>query len=176
MGEIMNNIGYEIERLLKFALKKNMISKWDVIPTRNSLIDLLKLESPFEGEVEEVSEETPVKILNNILDYAVEAGLIEENTTTYRDLFDARIMGLLMPRESEIVKEFYNKYENESKEKATSWFYDLSKSSNYIMTQRIAKNLWWPVQTEYGDLEITINLSKPEKDPKEIAKVKLMKQ
>ena len=104
MGEIMNNIGYEIERLLKFALKKNMISKWDVIPTRNALIDLLKLESPFEGEVEEVSEETPVKILNNILDYAVEAGLIEENTTTYRDLFDARIMGLLMPRESEIVK------------------------------------------------------------------------
>lgn len=176
MGEIMNNIGYEIERLLKFALKKNMISKWDVIPTRNALIDLLKLESPFEGEVEEVSEETPVKILNNILDYAVEAGLIEENTTTYRDLFDARIMGLLMPRESEIVKEFYNKYENESKEKATSWFYDLSKSSNYIMTQRIAKNLWWPVQTEYGDLEITINLSKPEKDPKEIAKAKLMKQ
>ena len=127
-------------------------------------------------DVEEVSEETPVKILNNILDYAVEAGLIEENTTTYRDLFDARIMGLLMPRESEIVKEFYNKYENESKEKATSWFYDLSKSSNYIMTQRIAKNLWWPVQTEYGDLEITINLSKPEKDPKEIAKAKLMKQ
>lgn len=176
MGEIMNNIGYEIERLLKFALKKNMISKWDVIPTRNALIDLLKLESPFEGEVEEVSEETPVKILNNILDYAVEAGLIEENTTTYRDLFDARIMGLLMPRESEIVKEFYNKYENESKEKATSWFYDLNKSSNYIMTQRIAKNLWWPVQTEYGDLEITINLSKPEKDPKEIAKAKLMKQ
>lgn len=176
MGEIMNNIGYEIERLLKFALKKNMISKWDLIPTRNALIDLLKLESPFEGEVEEVSEETPVKILNNILDYAVEAGLIEENTTTYRDLFDARIMGLLMPRESEIVKEFYNKYENESKEKATSWFYDLSKSSNYIMTQRIAKNLWWPVQTEYGDLEITINLSKPEKDPKEIAKAKLMKQ
>ena len=176
MGEIMNNIGYEIERLLKFALKKNMISKWDVIPTRNALIDLLKLESPFEGEVEEVSEETPVKILNNILDYAVEAGLIEENTTTYRDLFDARIMGLLMPRESEIVKEFYNKYENESKEKATSWFYDLSKSSNYIMTQRIAKNLWWPVQTEYGALEITINLSKPEKDPKEIAKAKLMKQ
>ena len=176
MGEIMNNIGYEIERLLKFALKKNMISKWDVIPTRNALIDLLKLESPFEGEVEEVSEETPVKILNNILDYAVEAGLIEENTTTYRDLFDARIMGLLMPRESEIVKEFYNKYENESKEKATSWFYDLSKSSNYIMTQRIAKNLWWPAKTEYGELEITVNLSKPEKDPKEIAKAKLMKQ
>lgn len=172
----MNKIGYEIERLLKFALKKEMISKWDVIPTRNALIDLLKVEAPFEGEVEEDTEESAVKILNNILDYAAEVGLIEENTTTFRDLFDAKIMGLLMPREGEVVKTFYDKYENESKEKATDWFYDLSKASNYIMTERIAKNLWWPATTEYGDLEITVNLSKPEKDPKEIAKAKLMKQ
>ncbi len=172
----MNSIGYEIERLLKFALKKEMISKWDIIPTRNALIDLLKVEAPFEGEVEDVIEENAVKILNNILDYAAETGLIEENTTTFRDLFDAKIMGLLMPREGEVVKTFYDKYENESKEKATDWFYDLSKASNYIMTERIAKNLWWPAKTEYGDLEITVNLSKPEKDPKEIAKAKLMKQ
>ena len=172
----MSNIGYEIERLLKFALKKEMISKWDVIPTRNALIDLLKVEAPFEGEVEEDIEESAVRILNNILDYAAETGLIEENTTTFRDLFDAKIMGLLMPREGEVVKTFYDKYENESKEKATEWFYDLSKASNYIMTERIAKNLWWPATTEYGDLEITVNLSKPEKDPKEIAKAKLMKQ
>ena len=142
----MNKIGYEIERLLKFALSKEMISKWDIIATRNALIDLLKVEEPFEGEVEEVIEETPVKILNNILDYAAETGLIEENTTTHRDLFDAKIMGLLMPRESEVVKSFYDKYENESKEKATDWFYDLSKASNYIMTERIAKNLWWPAK------------------------------
>ena len=172
----MSNIGYEIERLLKFALKKEMISKWDVIPTRNALIDLLKIEEPFEGEVDENIEESAVKILENILDYAVEIGLIEEDTTTFRDLFNARIMGLLMPREGEVVKTFYDKYENESKEKATDWFYDLSKASNYIMTDRIAKNLWWPTTTEYGDLEITVNLSKPEKDPKEIAKAKLMKQ
>ena len=64
----MNKIGYEIERLLKFALSKEMISEWDIIATRNALIDLLKVEEPFEGEVEEVIEETPVKILNNILD------------------------------------------------------------------------------------------------------------
>ena len=95
----MCNIGYEIERLLKFALKKEMISKWDVIPSRNALIDLLKVEAPFEGEVEEVIEENAVGILNNILDFAVETGLIEEDTTTLRDLFDAKIMGLLMPRE-----------------------------------------------------------------------------
>lgn len=172
----MINIGYEIERLLKFALKKEMLSKWDIIPVRNALVDLLKVEAPFEGEVEECREETPVSILNNILDYAVCMGLIEEDTTTFRDLFDAKIMGLLMPRQSEVVKSFYDKYKNQSKEAATDWFYDLSKSSNYIMTERIAKNLWWPAKTEYGDLEITVNLSKPEKDPKEIAKAKLMKQ
>ena len=102
----MSNIGYEIERLLKFALKKEMISKWDVIPTRNALIDLLKIEEPFEGEVDENIEESAVKILENILDYAVEIGLIEEDTTTFRDLFNARIMGLLMPREGEVVKTF----------------------------------------------------------------------
>ena len=73
----MVNIGYEIERLLKFALKKEMISKWDVIPSRNALLDLLKVESPYEGEIEEVVEETPVKILKNILDYAAENKLIE---------------------------------------------------------------------------------------------------
>ena len=106
----MIKIGYEIERLLKFALKREMISKWDVIPTRNALMDLLKVEAPFEGEVGEELEESAVKILNNILDYAYEAGLIEENSTTFRDLFDAKIMGLLMPREGEVVKTFYDKY------------------------------------------------------------------
>ena len=172
----MINIGYEIEKLLKFALKKEMISKWDVIPSRNALLDLLKVDAPFEDEVEEVVEDTPVKILNNILDYAAENKLIEENTATYRDLLDARIMGLLMPRQGEVIKKFNDIAEKKSLEDATNWFYDLSKSSNYIMTERIAKNLYWLAETEYGNLEITVNLSKPEKDPKEIAKAKLVKQ
>ncbi|SCJ61635.1 galactose-1-phosphate uridylyltransferase [uncultured Clostridium sp.] len=172
----MVNIGYEIERLLKFALKKEMISKWDIIPTRNALIDLLKVESPYEGEVEEVVEDTPVKILKNILDYAAENKLIEEDTVTYRDLFDSRVMGLVMPREGEVVKRFNKIADHKGLEDATNWFYDLSKASNYIMTERIAKNLYWLAETEYGDLEITVNLSKPEKDPKEIAKAKLVKQ
>lgn len=172
----MVNIGYEIERLLKFALRKEMISKWDIIPSRNALLDLLKVEIPFEGEVEDVIEDTPVKILNNILDYAAENNLIEEDTTTYRDLLDARIMGLLMPREGEVIRKFNEIVESRTLEDATNWFYDLSKSSNYIMTERIAKNLYWLADTEYGNLEITVNLSKPEKDPKEIAKAKLVKQ
>ncbi|MBM6861199.1 galactose-1-phosphate uridylyltransferase, partial [Clostridium saudiense] len=102
----MVNVGYEIERLLKFALKKEMISKWDIIPSRNALLDLLKVETPYEGEVEDVVEDTAVKILKNILDYAAENNLIEEDNITCRDLFDSRIMGLVMPREGEVVKKF----------------------------------------------------------------------
>ncbi|MBM6838766.1 galactose-1-phosphate uridylyltransferase, partial [Clostridium saudiense] len=172
----MVNVGYEIERLLKFALKKEMISKWDIIPSRNALLDLLKVETPYEGEVEDVVEDTAVKILKNILDYAAENNLIEEDNITCRDLFDSRIMGLVMPREGEVVKKFNELADSKGLEGATNWFYDLSKSSNYIMTERIAKNLYWLAETEYGDLEITVNLSKPEKDPKEIAKAKLVKQ
>lgn len=172
----MVNVAYDIERLLKFALKKEMISKWDVIPTRNGLLELLKVEAPFEGEVIDDNDDSAVSILKNILDYAVSQGIIEEDTTTHRDLFDAKIMGILMPRQGEVVNTFYKKLEDENIIKATDWFYNLSKSSNYIMTERIEKNLWWTTATEYGDLEITVNLSKPEKDPKEIAMAKLVKQ
>lgn len=171
----MVNVAYEIERLIKFAVRKKMITVWDIIPVRNSLMAVLNVEEPFQGEVKDDARETPVEILENILDYAYEKGIIEENTTTYRDLLDAKIMGLVMPTEGQVVKKFYEKAEKDSIEKATDWYYDLSKSSNYIMTERVNKNLWWLAPTEYGDLEITVNLSKPEKDPKEIAKAKLMK-
>ena len=171
----MVNVAYEIERLIKFAVRKKMITVWDIIPVRNSLMAVLNVEEPFQGEVKDDARETPVEILENILDYAYEKGIIEENTTTYRDLLDAKIMGLVMPTEGQVVKKFYEKAEKNSIEKATDWYYDLSKSSNYIMTERVNKNLWWLAPTEYGDLEITVNLSKPEKDPKEIAKAKLMK-
>lgn len=94
-----------IERLIKFALKKGLIEELDVIPSRNALMDLFKIEVPYEGEVPEEELDSPSSILTKLLDYAVEIGLIE-NTITYRDLMDARIMGLLMPRESEVVKKF----------------------------------------------------------------------
>ena len=172
----MINAAYEIERLLKFGCRKNMISQWDVIPTRNALMDLLKIETPYEKEVEDLGDETPVNILKNILDYAYEAGILEDNTITQRDLMDARIMGLLLPRQSEINRNFYEKMNSGKVEEATEEFYELCRSSNYIMTERIAKNQKWYTETEYGDLEITINLSKPEKDPKEIANAKHVKQ
>lgn len=171
-----NNIAYEVERLLKFALRKNMISTWDVIPTRNALFNLLDIESPFEGGVLEDNCVSAVSILNNIIDYAVDKGIVTENTITYRDLFDAKVMGLLMPRQGEVANSFYDKVKNKDISRATDWFYDLSKASNYIMTDRIKKNLWWSTNTKYGDLEITVNLSKPEKDPKEIVMAKLTKK
>lgn len=172
----MINAAYEIETLLKFGCRKNMISYWDIIPTRNALMDLLKVEAPYEEEVEDSGDETPVNTLTNILDYAYEVGIIEDNTITERDLLDARIMGLLMPRQSEINRSFYEKVNCGNIKEATDEFYELCKSSNYIMTERIAKNQKWYTGTEYGDLEITINLSKPEKDPKEIANAKHVKQ
>lgn len=172
----MSRVAYDIERLLKFALRKKIITKWDVIASRNALLELLQVEVPFDGDVVDDGNETAVTILKDIINYAVEEGIIEEDTITHRDLFDAKIMGLLMPRQGEVVNTFYEKIYEENVKEATDWFYDLSKASNYIMTDRIEKNLWWTTETQYGDLEITVNLSKPEKDPKEIAMAKLVKQ
>ena len=117
--------------------------------------------------------ETPTPILENILDYAAEQNLIE-NTVTERDLFDTEIMNCVMPRPSEVINKFNELYEV-SEEKATEYYYNLSIASNYIRKDRIDKNIVWKSATEYGDLDITINLSKPEKDPRDIAKAKLIK-
>lgn len=170
------NAAFEVERLLRFALKHKMIEDLDTIVCRNALLDLFKLEEPYFGEVPEEEFENPVEILEKLLDYSYEIGLIEDNTTTYRDLLDARIMGMLMPRQSEVAKDFLKTCEEKGIEIATDEFYALSQASNYIRMDRIAKNLYWQDDTDYGDLEITVNLSKPEKDPKEIAASKLKPQ
>jgi UDPglucose--hexose-1-phosphate uridylyltransferase len=170
------NAAKEVERLLNFALQQNMIEDLDVIPSRNALMDLLQLGQPYEGEVINESLTNAVDVLDNLLDYAHETGLLPENTVTYRDLLDAKIMGLLMPRQSEVVRSFKNTVKQQGIVKATDDFYSLSKASNYIRMDRIEKNLYWLASTEYGQLEITINLSKPEKDPKEIAAAKARPQ
>ncbi|MBC2458776.1 UDP-glucose--hexose-1-phosphate uridylyltransferase [Clostridium beijerinckii] len=168
----MININHEINRLINFALKKNLINNDDIIYSTNMILGVLNLN---EFEVCEVDEtlETPTPILENILDYACENNLIE-NTVTERDLFDTLIMNCVMPRPSEVINNFNNLY-NISPTKATEYYYDLSISSNYIRKDRIDKNIIWKAPTEYGDLDITINLSKPEKDPRDIAKAKLIK-
>lgn len=109
-------------------------------------------------------------------DYAVERGLIPEDTVTYRDLFDTKIMGILMPRPSEVRETFWWLYHEQGAKAATDYFYKLSGDSNYIRRDRVAKDMKWTTDTEFGMLDITINLSKPEKDPKAIAAAKLAKQ
>ncbi|WP_371018121.1 UDP-glucose--hexose-1-phosphate uridylyltransferase [Pseudalkalibacillus sp. JSM 102089] len=166
------NIYLEIERLLQYGLQKQLIEMVDADYARNALLHLFELNGveSFPHPPEEQLD-TPTPFLENMLDYAVITGLIEEDTVTERDLFDSKIMNTIVPRPSEVIRQFYEDY-RDSPIKATSTFYQLSKDSQYIRTNRIAKNVHWYSKTEYGDLEITINLSKPEKDPKAIAAAK----
>lgn len=165
-------MNYEINRLINFGIKKGLIDELDKIYVSNLLLEVLELDEFHYEEVDE-NLETATQILDNMLDYVVSKNLIE-NTITERDLFDTKIMNCLMPRPSEVVNTFNEKYEKDKKE-ATSYYYNLSVSSNYIRKDRTDKNIVWKTKTEYGDLDITINLSKPEKDPKDIAKAKLLK-
>ncbi len=115
-------------------------------------------------------------ILNRMCDYAYEKGLIAENGVVYRDLFDTKIMSMLMPRPSEVIRRFRQLYETESPRAATDYYYRLSQDSDYIRRYRIARDMKWIAPTKYGDLDITINLSKPEKDPKAIAAARNARQ
>ena len=168
----MTNINQEINRLIHFALQKKLITADDIIYSTNMLLGTLNINEFETFEIDEALE-TPTPVLENILDYACENNLIE-NTVTERDLFDTLIMNCLMPRPSQVINRFNNLY-SESPAEATHYYYDLSISSNYIRKDRIDKNIVWKALTEYGDLDITINLSKPEKDPRDIAKAKLVK-
>ena len=165
------NINKEIKRLLNYGLKKNLFEVEDEIYVRNKILDILNLDEYEDIEIEDENLNTPTEILDNLLNYAFENNILESNTPIYRDLLDTKIMDTLMPRPSEVIKKFYNKYEN-SKEDATNYFYNISKACDYVRTDRIAQNLVWKTATEYGDLDLTINLSKPEKDPKAIAAAK----
>ncbi|MDF2922847.1 MAG: UDP-glucose--hexose-phosphate uridylyltransferase [Paenibacillaceae bacterium] len=162
-------IAQDIALLVRFAQENAMLGEGDDIVATNALLDLLQVAEPYDGELPAERADSPVGILERILDYAAGKGILPDNTTGYRDLFDARIMGLLMPRQSEVAREFWRTSQETSIEAATDRFYKMSIDSNYIRMERIKKNGYWLAATEYGDLEITINLSKPEKDPREIA-------
>jgi len=163
------NISVLTEQLLQYAEKRRLIGATDIIFTRNRLLDLLQAQ-PYDRDDDEIPPcENLMEILDPMLDYAYTTGLFAENTVTHRDLFEGKIMDILTPRPSEVIDSFYNLESKENMQAATDHFYKLSQDTNYIKTQRIAKNLHWLHPTEFGELEITINLSKPEKDPKEIA-------
>lgn len=167
------NIYLEIEKLLAFAESAKLIESEDVVYSRNKLLAVFGLD-----DCEEVTEtfeiEKPYDILNRMCDWAAEKGLIE-NTFDERDLFDTKVMGELTPRPSEVIRKFKEDYKV-SPETATDNYYAFSQNTNYIRVDRIAKNLHWLADTEYGNIEITVNLSKPEKDPRDIAKAKLAPQ
>ncbi len=161
-----------INALCDYAIKCGLIENEDRIYCINRVIDVLALDS-FENEKYE-SESSLEDILKVILDYACDNGLCE-NSVVYRDLFDTRIMGVFTPKPSHVIREFNKKYSISPKE-ATDYYYNLSKNSDYIRQYRINNDVKWVTKTEYGDIDITINLSKPEKDPKAIAAARNAKQ
>ena len=167
------NINLEIKKLVRYGLENNLIEKEDEIFARNCILETLCLDD-YEEVQDEIFEINLEEILKNILDFAVEKKLIE-NTIVHRDLFDTKLMSCLTPRPSEVVKIFQKKYEK-SPETATVWYYNFSQKTDYIRRYRIEKDIKWTCETEYGVLDLTINLSKPEKDPKAIELAKKLPQ
>ena len=176
-GSDQMDIFFEVEKLIEYSIKNRLVEREDKLLVTNFVLECLELDtykdfSPFEEEsirqeIENVAY--PSEILDNIVDWAAENGKMKETTATFKDLLNSKIMGQIVPRTSQVRREFWNEYENNGIDKSTEYFYGLSKKSNYIRTDRIAKNIQWNYENNYGSLEITINLSKPEKDPKEIA-------
>ena len=163
-----------IKGLVEYGLKAGLITEADRIYATNQILDVMKMDE-YEGPQGEVESDNLELILKELLDAAHENGALPEDSITYRDLFDTRLMNCLMPRPSQVVDEFWKHYSN-SPEEATDYYYKLSQDSDYIRRYRVCKDMKWKTATPYGDLDITVNLSKPEKDPKAIAAAKLAKQ
>lgn len=155
-----------IDELVADAVSEKLIEPEDTIWAVNSLSSLLKVQ-PDETSVPDGN----VRPLEEVLEDLVEDSVAREicgDSVTERDLFDTKIMGVITPRPSEVIRQFRSLYD-EDPVKATDWYYDFSQNTHYIRRDRICKDIKWTSPSEYGDLEITINLSKPEKDPKAIA-------
>ncbi|MBR2041586.1 MAG: UDP-glucose--hexose-1-phosphate uridylyltransferase [Oscillospiraceae bacterium] len=157
-----------IDAIVSYAMNTGLAQPEDHRVLINRLLDLL--EKPDYEPSDEPQPEDIEEILAGILDYAVENGLCDDNITA-KDIFDTRIMGAITPMPREIVRTFWEKYENNPVE-ATDWYYKFSCDTDYIRRYRIKKDMRWKYESEYGNLDITINLSKPEKDPKAIAAAK----
>ncbi|MDE7300524.1 MAG: UDP-glucose--hexose-1-phosphate uridylyltransferase [Lachnospiraceae bacterium] len=158
-----------IQALLNYAVEKNLITADDTICARNQLMDVLRVtawetpEAPSNLSLED--------ILAVLINHAIAQGIIED-TTSARDRFDTKLMGLLTPMPREVIAKFRAAYEK-SPEEATDWYYRFSRDTDYVRAARIARDVHWVYESEYGPLDITINRSKPEKDPRDIAAAKL---
>ena len=164
-------IDENIKRLVQYGIDNKLIPECERIYSTNMLLEVFGKEDFSDPDVE--YNLTLDEILGNLLDAAVKLNIIEDSVT-YRDLFDTKIMNCITPRPGQVISTFFEKYEK-SPEEATNFYYNFSTKTNYIRKSRIEKNKNWKYQCEYGNLDITINLSKPEKDPKAIATAKNVK-
>ena len=159
-----------IKKLVEYGIQTGLTPECERIYTTNLLLELFQEDSYEDVEIDRSSIELET-VLEGLLDEAVKRGIIEDSIG-FRDLFDTKIMNCLVPRPAQVQKTFAEKYE-ESPETATEYFYKLSQDSNYIRRYRVKKDMKWKVDSPYGEIDITINLSKPEKDPKAIAAARI---
>ncbi len=158
-----------IKKLVQYGIDTGLTPECERIYTTNLLLDVFNEDTYTDPEVD-VSNIVLEDVLSDLLDEAVKRELIEDSIG-YRDLFDTKLMNCLMPRPAQVQEKFSEEYKK-SPEDATNYFFKLSQDSDYIRRYRIVKDKKWTVDTKYGTLDITINLSKPEKDPKAIAAAK----
>ena len=156
-----------VSKLVRYCMDTGLIEECERNWAINSVLDVLKLDDYTDtdpGEEELVLSD----ILEELLDDAARRGVLEHDSVVYRDMLDTELMGRLTPRPAEVIRRFQLLY-SQSPSAATDWYYGFSQDTNYIRRDRIARDVQWKAETEYGELDITINLSKPEKDPKAIA-------
>lgn len=163
----MSNICQDLRRLVSYAVKNDLIGEEDEYVIRNQLMEAMRLSDWEENEAEYRGESVDA-LLDALVSDACESGIISD-TAASRDLFDTKLMGILTRLPHEVIGEFRRRYRENSPEDATDWYYDYSKRVNYVRAGRIARDMKWVYESEYGALDITINLSKPEKDPRDIA-------
>ena len=156
-----------VAKLAAYALRRGLIAECEYTWAVNSILDVLRLDG-WEDPGRWTGEVDLAGVLDTLLDDAHARGVLAEDSVVYRDLMDSELMGRLTPRPAQVIERFNALYK-ESPEAATDWYYAFSQDTNYIRRDRIARDMQWKTETEYGELDITINLSKPEKDPKAIA-------
>ena len=169
---------YDVMRnLIRYGISNGLINQEDTVYVTNLFLDLFELDENREDEItSEEKKYIPLEeILKAMADYAYEKGILKEKGIEACDLFETKVMGLLTPRPAAVSEHFWKLYQ-ESPKAATDFYYKFSQDTNYIRRDRIKKDIRWIAGTEYGELDISINLSKPEKDPKAIAAAKLAKQ
>jgi len=163
-----------IKKLVTYGLDKKLIEPEDKTYTINQYLEVFRLDEYDDPDI--TGEEIVLpEILDRLTDAAYDRYIIKSDDIVTRDLFDTKLMGIMTPKPSQVIKEFRTYYE-ESPKKATEFFYEFSQDTNYIRRDRVKKDMKWKVNSPYGDIDITINLSKPEKDPKAIAAAKNAKQ